>query len=608
MTQINWNLECHDKRVLPGSINAPKGAILCFSMVAPVQAIEGCTKLRGVGGYTEILLENPAEFSIGFEDQRFIIFNQSWLPRNAYLGNSGTTPTEVAVRFELPNEPRLPAFEPKASKGLRLVPHPTQWQPDGQILNCLDGFAFQGTIFQQDAVSAVNRLAKRNNLPELLAGDTPLSAQIEPDLADEAYILEITADSVILRASGRAGIFNAAISLLTLRFNHNGEIPCGVITDTPRFSWRGQQLDCARHYFQPDTILELLDLMALLKLNKFHWHFNDDEAFRLEVDCYPEIWQKTKLRGEGELMPAVFGGVGTGSGGTYSKTFVKALIERGHDLGIDILPEIEIPAHAYALTRIFPQLRDPEDNTEEASIQGYKANTMNPAMPFMWEFVQNLTRELADIFPFAHIHLGCDERPPEAWKNSPKIRALMAEHGLKTMDDVQGWAIEKTAGIVRANGCRPCAWEEAVKGQNGGIGNDAILFSWTGQGPGLEAARAGYKVVMCPAQNMYFDLAYTSAFNDTGASWAGVLPLENTVEWQPVPKTEPELEENILGVEATYWSEFALCDQDMKPMLVPRILGLSETAWRSIDDPATHESIYSSASQYEQIFTRMGWR
>ena len=118
--------------------------------------------------------------------------------------------------------------------------------------------------------------------------------------------------------AGDEGLFHAAITLMTLRETHGAALPCGVIRDAPRFGWRGQHLDCARHFYRVETILRLLDLMALLKLNRFHWHFSDDEAFRLQVNCAPEIWQRTELRGEGHLVPGVFGG-GIESGGSYSQ-------------------------------------------------------------------------------------------------------------------------------------------------------------------------------------------------------------------------------------------------------------------------------------------------
>ena len=486
------------------------------------------------------------------------------------------------------------------------MPAPTEWAPSIGELNCKHGFILPDNLAFQGAIKAVDDLARRNDLGAFIGTGVGLTVSAGFDGSAEGYRIEITPDAVTIQASSQAGAFYAAISLLNLRVTHGGHIPCGTITDSPRFSWRGQHLDCARHFFEPETILQFLDLLALLKLNRFHWHFSDDEAFRLEVTSYPEIWQQTRMRGAGELMPGVFGGGSGPTGGSYSLEFTADLIARAAELQIEVLPEIEIPAHAYALTRIFPQMRDPGDNTAEQSVQGYLANTMNPAMPFTWEFIEKITTELAGIFPFAHLHLGCDERPPASWEHSPAAKNLMVEHGLDTLDDLQGWMMDRVAGMVADLGVRPCAWEEAVKGKNGGIGNDAILFSWTEQGPGLEAARAGYKVVMCPAQNVYFDMAHSSDWSERGTRWAGTVSLENTVEWLPVPADEPELEANIIGVQGEFWSEFTIKDADMWPMVIPRILGLSESAWRAVDDGATGASIRRSQVDYQPMFKALG--
>ena len=161
---------------------------------------------------------------------------------------------------------------------------------------------------------------------------------------------------------------------------------------------------------------------------------------------------------------------------------------------------------------------------------------------------------------------------------SPKARALMAEQGLETTQDLQGWTIAKLASYAARKGLRLAAWEEAAQGSNGGIGNNAILFSWTGQGPGLDAARAGYDVVMTPAQHLYFDMAHTSDPDDWGASWAAFVDLPDTVNWDPVP--DPDLSERIIGVQGAFWSEFTTEDSQMWPMLMPRMLGLAMMAWQ----------------------------
>src|SRR5690606_11226329 len=213
------------------------------------------------------------------------------------------------------------------------------------------------------------------------------------------------------------------------------------------------------------------------------------------------------FRGEGQLIPGVFGGGAGPTGGSYSPADVAAVLARAASLGIEVLPEIEVPAHALALTRLIPGLRDPDDTGDEASVQGYRRNTMNPACPATWDLLVPLAQEVAALFPFRHLHLGGDEAPHDAWMGSQAARGWAGGAGA-TSDDIQGKMLSRLASTLAGAGIRPCAWEEAAKGVAGGIGNGAILFSWTGQGPGIEAARRGYDVVMTPAQHAYFDMAH----------------------------------------------------------------------------------------------------
>jgi hexosaminidase len=193
--------------------------------------------------------------------------------------------------------------------------------------------------------------------------------------------------------------------------------------------------------------------------------------------------------------------------------------------------------------------------------------------------LETIVDEISALFPFNHLHLGCDELPEHTWMSSPRARSLMAEHGLETTQDLQGWTIAKLAAYASHKDQRPAAWEEAAQGNNGGIGNNSILFSWTGQGPGLDAARAGYDVVMTPAQNVYLDMAHTSDGDDWGASWAAFVDLPDTVAWDPVP--DPALADRIIGVQGAFWSEFTTQDAQMWPMLMPRMLGVASMAWQS---------------------------
>ncbi|MFN3993381.1 MAG: beta-N-acetylhexosaminidase [Tabrizicola flagellatus] len=577
----------------------------CFSLMAAPAVVSGGTLVRRVAGYAEVALPDlepgqPHEVVLEHANPDYAPRNRAWLPLGAYLRvGRDCLPLPPGNDLGLRTAEAPPA-PPLAPDRLPLVPQPTEWHPSGGSLE----FAALAPVRGLEAVDA---LAARLGLAPLFApGGVALTVEKDATLGPEGYRLSLGPTGLSVAVGGPAGLHHAGVTLLTLRETCGGRLPCGTITDRPRFGWRGQHLDCARHFFGVEFILRLLDLMALLKLNRFHWHFADDEAFRLEVETQPLLWQRTAFRGEGELVPGVFGG-GIRAGGSYSRADVARVLARAKALRIEVLPEIEVPAHSHAMVKAVPGLRDPGDNGGEVSIQGYLDNIVNPAMSATWDLLLPLAREVAGMFPMGLLHLGADEAPPGAWGGSPAVAALKAREGLERADDVQGWMLAKLAAALGRDGIRVAAWEEAAKGSQGGIGNGALLFSWKGQGPGVEAARRGHDVVMCPAQNAYFDLAHTDDPDDWGAAWAGFVPLERTVAWDPVPKGAEDIAPRVAGVQACFWGEFTTRDHEAEGMIAPRILGVATKGW----EPAGRTdgaSLRAQAGAYAPLFDRIGWQ
>ncbi|WP_238382648.1 beta-N-acetylhexosaminidase [Tabrizicola thermarum] len=592
-------------RCLIGTDRPLAAPTLCFSLMAAPRVISGGTLVRRVAGYAEVALPDLVpgvehEVVLEHANKEFGPRNRAWLPLGAYLrvGNA-------CLPLPPGNDPGLRAAEgpfapPLPADRLPLVPQPTEWKPSGGTLDFT-------ALAPVAGMAGVSDLAARLGLSPLVApGGLALAVTEDAALGAEGYRLTVAPSGLTVAIGGPAGLHYAGITLLTLRETCDGQLPCGTITDKPRFGWRGQHLDCARHFFGVEFILRLLDLMALLKLNRFHWHFADDEAFRLEVETQPLLWQRTAFRGEGELVPGVFGG-GIRAGGSYSKADVAKVVARARALQIEVLPEIEVPAHSHAMIKAVPGLRDPGDNGEEVSVQGYLDNIVNPAVPATWDLLVPLAREVASLFPLGILHLGADEAPHGAWGGSPAVAALKAREGLSTSDDVQGWMLARLAGELGASGIRVAAWEEAAKGCQGGIGHGALLFSWTGQGPGIEAARRGHDVVMCPAQHAYFDLAHSPDPDDWGAAWAGFVPLEKTVAWDPVPTGAEDIAPRIAGVEACFWGEFTTEDAQAEGMIAPRILGIATRGWEpagTTDGPM----LRALAGVYAPLFDRIGWQ
>jgi hexosaminidase len=580
-----------------------KAPVLCLSLMAAVQVVSGGTLVKTVAGYAEVLLPDLAvghllRLVLVPGDPQFRPRNRAWLPMSPYLRADGgciALPAGSLLGAKSPS-PEQPEVLPAGA--LALVPPPQSWEPTGGIA------AVQAVACMDGRLDGVASLAVRLGFAPLVgAQGVPLKLEDDTSLSDEGYRLTVAAAGITIASATAHGLHNAAVTLLNLRETTGGQIPCGAISDMPRFGYRGQHLDCARHFYSVSTILHLLDVMALLKLNRFHWHFADDEAFRLEVECAPELWQKTAFRGEDELVPGVFGG-GMRSGGSYSKADVAQVLARADELHIEVLPEIEVPAHCYGMLKAVPGLRDPDDTGREESIQGYPENIINPAVPESFEFLHVLMDEITRWFPLRILHLGGDELPPGAWEGSPAVAALRVREGLVTAADVQGWMMERLAARLRANGVRAAAWEEAARGNRGGIGNNALLFSWTGQGPGIEAARRGHDVVMCPAQHVYLDHAHSSDPDDWGAAWAGFTPLEKTVEWDPVPEDCGDIASRIAGVQGCFWSEFTTDDGQLDAMILPRLLGVACKAWEQ-DGTTSGARLRGFARAYAPILERI---
>lgn len=586
--------------------------VFCFSGMAPMTATGGGEKVYGLGGYTEVQLPDlragaACRFQLALEDPSYRPTNRAWLPLGAYLraGDQRIPLPALPAGVRMRPTPRPEGARPAA---LRLCPQPKHFAPaEGVVQAPCFTHRNPGHDSSQDSSSlrALDALCQRAGLGAFLGADgVALETGLDPDLPAEGYRLTLQPTHIRLEAAGEAGLFYGGITLATLRQTHAGALPCGVIEDAPRFEWRGQHLDCARHFYDVETILRLLDLMALMKINRFHWHFADDEAFRLEIKAFPSL-SKTHFRGEGEMIPGVFGG-GIRAGGSYSREDAQRVIDHARALHIEVMPEIEVPAHALTLARLFPETRDPLETGTEVSVQGYPGNVMNPAMPESWRVWETIAAEVAALFPFGVVHLGADELPPETWQGSPAARDLMQREGLKTSNDLLGWTLNRLAGFLSSNGFGVAAWDEASLGKVG-IGHDALLFSWSGQGPGLVAARAGYRVVMTPGQHLYLDMAQTADTDDWGASWAAIIGLADTIAWDPVPDDEPELEAQILGVQSTFWGEFTTQDQEMEPMIAPRILGSAVMGWqaRKSCDPQTLAGL---ADDYRPLFAAIGWQ
>jgi hexosaminidase len=423
------------------------------------------------------------------------------------------------------------------------------------------------------------------------------------------------------------------------------------VVDTPRFGYRGLMLDVARNFQPKASVLRVLDLMARCKLNVLHLHLTEDEAWRVEIASLPELTAVGGRRGHtldsADRLPPAFGSGGDvaspyGSG-YYSRADYQEILRHAAARHIEVVPEIEMPGHARAAIKSMEArararraagddadaskylLSDPEDQSVYTSAQGYHDNVMNPALPSTYAFVERVVDGLAALHrdagvPLRHLHLGGDEVPSGVWERSPAVTAFVKEHGLPSVDDLWYAFYSRVEEIVRRHGLVPSGWEELglrktrLDGRPMMIPNpDFAARGWTAYvwnnavGGGSEdlayrLANAGYKVVLCPVSNDYFDLAWNKNPEEPGLDWGGYVGLRKPYEFIPFDyyrnarldrrgnPVDPSFfvgkerltdygRANVVGIQAALWSETLGGPGRLDYMLVPKIFGLAERAW-----------------------------
>jgi hexosaminidase len=358
------------------------------------------------------------------------------------------------------------------------------------------------------------------------------------------------------------------------------EIPCCKILDKPRFSWRGMHLDVARHFFGPELIKKCIDLMAMYKLNVFHWHLTDDQGWRIEIDAYPLLTKVGAWReGTGKepwsyyINPAVEGK--PAYGGFYTKEEIREIIKYAAERQITIVPEIELPGHSWAALLAYPELSCsgvPWVKSDDVPFEFSDPFCAGNELTF--EFFENVLGEVIELFPSEYIHIGGDECKKIPWEHCEKCQKRMTVENLSSVEELQSFFIKRIEKIVTAKGRKIIGWDEILEG---GLAPEASVMSWRGETGGIAAAKEGHKVVMTPGSNLYFN---RNQF-DLGKAGSGtVLGLKSVYDFEPVPAQLTEKESKmILGSQACLWSENMYTEEILIYQLMPRMTALAEFVW-----------------------------
>lgn len=468
-----------------------------------------------------------------------------------------------------PAGPELPEVD--AANGI--VPQPAHLQlPEGNFR-----LAERAHVSGPDSLTGL--LAHFNELTSLalVQDHDPEIRLIEAPLPPEAYKLSITPLEIVIQAAGEAGWRHGLVSLAQWVLQHGESLPCLELHDEPRFGFRGIFLDCARHFHSIATIKRLLKQMSLYKFNRFHWHLTDDEGWRLEIKAFPQLTEVGAWRGHGLAVGPQLSGGADPYGGYYSQSEVRELVAYAAGLGISVIPEIDIPGHCHAAIKALPELlREEADHSRYLSVQYFDDNVLNPALPGTYEFLDKVMDEVCALFPGPQIHMGGDEVPNGVWTDSPACQQLMQQQGYQDCRELQGHLLRHCQQYLAARGKQMLGWEEILHGDK--VSRDAAIVAWTSFQAGLDAATAGYPVVMAPAQQLYLDQAYNQDIHEPGLYWAGPVSLEQVYACDPAP-TDFHANDNILGVLSPLWSELIISRDRLDYMLFPRLLATAEVAW-----------------------------
>jgi len=413
----------------------------------------------------------------------------------------------------------------------------------------------------------------------------PILFKKDDQLLNDQYVIQITKDNIEIKYKNYGGKLYGLISLVHLIDFYQTKLPICTIHDNPKYQWRGMHLDCARQFYTIDEIKRLFNYMALFKLNRFHWHLTDNEAWRIEIKKYPDLALNGGYRGYNFKIPPLYGSGYDKYGGYYSQEDIKDLIIYAKKLNIEIMPEIDLPAHSWALLEIMPELREQSSNIVSEDVGSYKNNTINPSLEKTVTFLKDMLNEVSDIFSYDVIHVGVDERPSNAWEGSPAIIEFMKKNNIKSQEEYQDYYMNFLIDFLKLKNKRTAAWNEAavsphidhgVGGSAGKIDKSCLIFSWEHSDVAKETTNKGFETILCPGQKTYFDMAYNNSTEERGICWAATIEVKDIHEWDPIKDINKS--ELIKGLQGQLWSETITDKKFFDQMINPRLATLSEVA------------------------------
>ena len=397
--------------------------------------------------------------------------------------------------------------------------------------------------------------------------------QLAGDPNSEAYELSVNEDYIVIAAHSPAGFRYAQNTLKQLQ--DGSKLPCCVIKDAPAYQWRGVMIDVSRHFFPISFLKEQIDLLATYKFNRLHLHLTDAAGWRMEIKRYPRLtslaawrtnvlWKTWWNDGKREYAQE---GSENAHGGYYTQEELRDLVKYAAERGITIIPEIEMPAHSEEVLTAYPEL--------SCTHEPYKQADFCPGSVATYDFLENVLKEVMDVFPSPYIHVGGDEAGKASWPNCPLCQQKMKEEGIKEVKGLQTYLIRHMGHFLNENGRQLLGWDEIIDGD---LAQGTTVMVWRNIDYALDAIQHGYDVVLSPGSHCYLD-GYQDAPNTQPEAIGGFSPLEKVYHFTPGEGMTAEQKKHIKGVQANLWTEYIPTESHAEYMLYPRLLAISEIAW-----------------------------
>lgn len=415
-------------------------------------------------------------------------------------------------------------------------------------------------------------------------------------IGTEGYKLSVTPYSIQVKANTPVGLFYGVQSLLqylpAIRTNEPLQIPAMDITDYPRFGWRGLMLDVSRHFYSVEAIKEILDLMALYKMNVFHWHLCDNEGWRLEIKKYPKLtsvgaWRKEVPGAVFYKKDATLTGEPYVYGGYYTQEQAKEIVAYAQARNITVVPEIEMPGHSGAALSAYPQFSCTQQE-QEVPNAATSAGVLNDAQvnycagnDSAFAFLENILSEVMAIFPSEYIHIGGDEVDKKYWKQCLKCQKRIQTEGLKNEEELQSYFIHRIERYLLAHNRKVLGWDEILEG---GLAPSATVMSWRGEKGGIAAAKQRHNVIMSPSNPLYLNRYQAGPEGEPYAAKFSINTVQKVYDYNPYPEELSKAETMyIIGGQAAVWTEFIPSIEHLEYMLLPRLPAIAEALWSPVE-------------------------